>query len=146
MLNNVVLMGRLTDNVDYRQTQGGTNVSRFSLAVQRDFARQGEEKSVDYIDIVAWGKSADFANNYFNKGQLVCVRGRLEARSYDDRNGIRRKSVTVVAENLYFAESKKDSYSQPAANGGSNEPAPSFSNNDDGDFQEVGVVDDDLPF
>ena len=104
MLNSVIMMGRLTDNPELRQTPSGRSVCSFTIAVERTFKAQGAERQTDFFDVVAWGSSADFASKYFNKGQLVAVQGRMETRSYEDRNGVRRKAFNIVAENLHFAE------------------------------------------
>ena len=109
MLNNITLMGRLVANPELRHTSTGLAVTSFTLAVNRDFAKQGEERSTDFIDIVAWRNNAEFAAKYFTKGQLVAVVGSLQTRTYQDKNGMNRKVFEVVADRLHFAESKKDS-------------------------------------
>jgi single-strand DNA-binding protein len=109
MLNRIVLMGRLTREPELRTTQSGTSVVSFSLAVDRDFQRPGEEKQVDFINITAWDKRADFVNRYFRKGQLVAVEGRLQARNYEDRDGNKRTAYEVIADGCHFAERKQDS-------------------------------------
>ena len=150
MLNNITLMGRLVANPELRHTSTGLAVTSFTLAVNRDFARQGEERSTDFIDIVAWRNNAEFAAKYFTKGQLVAVVGSLQTRIYQDKNGMNRKVFEVVADRLHFAESKKDSNSY-AGNTSlveekkGEEKISSFENGDL-DFTELPTSDDDLPF
>ena len=150
MLNNITLMGRLVANPELRHTSTGLAVTSFTLAVNRDFARQGEERSTDFIDIVAWRNNAEFAAKYFSKGQLVAVVGSLQTRTYQDKNGMNRKVFEVVADRLHFAESKKDSsaYAENASLGEekkSENKVSSFENGDL-DFTELPTSDDDLPF
>ncbi|MBR5114047.1 MAG: single-stranded DNA-binding protein [Oscillospiraceae bacterium] len=114
MLNHIVLMGRLTRDPELRHTQQGTSVASFSLAVERDYSsKDGGQKQTDYIDIVAWRSTADFVSRYFTKGQLVAVSGRLQIRDWTDRDGGKRRSAEVVAENVYFAEGKRNRDSAP---------------------------------
>lgn len=109
MLNHIVLMGRLTRDPELRRTQQGTAVVGFSLAVERDFSsKDGREKQTDFIDIVAWRSTAEFVSRYFTKGQLVAVSGRLQIRDWTDRDGGKRRSAEVVADNVYFAEGKRN--------------------------------------
>jgi single-strand DNA-binding protein len=109
MLNKTILMGRLVREPELRTTQGGVSVSTFTLAVERDFQR-GDERQTDFIDIVAWRGTADFVHKYFRKGQLVAVTGRLQSRKWEDKDGNKRVSFEVVAEEVHFAERKQDSY------------------------------------
>lgn len=128
MLNNVTIMGRLTRDPELRRTQGGTAVTSFTMAVDRDFKSQSGEKETDFIDVVAWGKTAEFAANYFTKGRMAIVEGRLQVRGWQDKDGNRRKSVEVVADNVYFADSKREGKKQTA-------PADDFAEiEDDGDL------------
>ncbi len=108
-MNKVVLLGRLTKDVDVRYTQA-TNimVASFSLAVNRRFAKEGEERQADFINIVAWNKTAEFCSKYFKKGQQVGVIGRLQTRNYEDDKGVKHYITEVVAEEVYFADSKKE--------------------------------------
>ena len=109
MLNQVVLMGRLTQDPELRHTQAGTAVTRFTLAVDRDFqSRDGGDKKTDFIDIVAWRNTAEFVSKYFSKGRQAVVSGRLQINDWTDRDGGKRRSAEVVADNVYFADSKKD--------------------------------------
>lgn len=107
-MNKIILMGRLTRDVETRYTQtNNTLVASFGLAVNRRFAQEGQQNA-DFINIVAWGKTGEFCNNYFKKGMQVSVIGRLQIRNYDDENGQKRYVTEVVAEEVYFADSKKD--------------------------------------
>ena len=120
-LNRIVLMGRLTRDPELRRTQSGTPVTSFSLAVDRDFKSQSGEKETDFIDIVAWRNTAEFVCNYFTKGRMAVVEGRLQIRDWKDRDGNNRRSAEVVADNVYFGDSKRDSagggYDAPPAYG-----------------------------
>lgn len=112
MLNNVIIMGRLTRDPELRRTQGGTAVTSFTMAVDRDFKSQSGEKETDFIDVVAWRSTAEFVAKYFTKGRMAVVEGRIQVRDWQDKDGNRRKSVEVVADNVYFADSKRDSKPQ----------------------------------
>ena len=108
MLNHITLMGRLTRDPELRYTSSNTPVASFTLAVDRDYApRDGGERQTDFIDIVAWRQTGEFVSKYFTKGQLAVVSGRLQLRDWTDRDGNKRRSAEVVAENVYFGESKK---------------------------------------
>lgn len=124
MLNKAILMGRLTADPDVRQTPTGVSVATFTLAVDRGYAKQGEERQTDFINIVAWRSTAEFVGKYFKKGQLVAVDGSIRTRNYTDRDGNKKYVTEVVANEVFFAESKRSSdstysapspYSQPAA-------------------------------
>ena len=108
MLNRIIIMGRLTRDPELRRTQSGTAVASFSLAVDRDFKNQNGEKETDFIDVVAWRNSAEFVSRYFTKGRMAVVEGRLQIRPWQDRDGNKRRSAEVVADNVYFGDSKKD--------------------------------------
>ena len=108
-MNKVILMGRLTRDPEQRFTQtNNTLVASFSLAVNRRFARPGEERQADFVNIVAWSKLGEFCSKYFKKGQQVSVVGRLQTRTWDDENGQKHYVTEVVAEEAYFAEGKRD--------------------------------------
>lgn len=113
MLNNITLMGRLTADPDYRTTQSGVALARFSLAVERDYSGSDGERATDFIDIVAWRTTADFVSRYFRKGQLVAVIGSLQSENYTDQSGNKRRSWSVQAQHCYFAEPKRDTQTQP---------------------------------
>ena len=109
MLNHIVLMGRLVRDPELRRTQSGNAVASFRLAVDRDYANQQTgEREADFIDIVAWRSTGEFVSKYFSKGRMAVVAGRLQMRNWTDNNGQKRTSAEVVAENVYFGESKKD--------------------------------------
>lgn len=108
-MNKVILMGRLTRDPEVRYTQtSNTLVASFSLAVNRRFARQGEERQADFINVVAWNKTGEFVSKYFKKGQQVAVVGRLQTRTWDDDQGQKHYVTEVIAEETYFADSKRD--------------------------------------
>ena len=108
-MNKVILMGRLTRDPEVRYTQtNNTLVASFSLAVNRRFVRQGEERQADFINIVAWSKLGEFCSKYFKKGQQVGIVGRIQTRTWEDEQGQKRYVTEVVAEEAYFADSKRD--------------------------------------
>jgi single-strand DNA-binding protein len=108
MLNSVIMMGRLTADPELRQTPQGVNVCSFTIAVDRSFVKQGEQRQADFFDVVAWRGQADFVSRFFRKGQMIAVQGRMETKQYEDKNGVKRKAYTIVADSLHFCESKKD--------------------------------------
>ena len=115
MLNKIFLMGRLTRDPELRKTKSGTPVASFSLAVDRDYKGQGGERETDFIDCTAWRGTAEFVSNYFTKGRMAVVEGRLQVTDYKDRDGNSRRSWTVVADNVYFGDSKRVSGSDTEA-------------------------------
>ena len=115
MLNVVAIMGRLVADPELRTTQSGTNVCSFRIACDRNFARQGEQRQADFIDIVAWRQQAEFVSKYFQKGSLIAIEGSLQTRQYQDKNGNNRTAVEVVANNVNFAGSKSNGSNQGAA-------------------------------
>lgn len=117
MLNKIIIMGRLTRDPELRHTGTGTAVAAFSLAVDRDFKAQSGEKETDFIDVVAWRNLGVFVSKYFTKGRMAVVEGRLQIRDWVDQNGGKRRSAEVVAENIYFGDSKKVSDSDTPAAG-----------------------------
>lgn len=108
MLNKIVVMGRLTRDPELRRTQSGLSVTSFSVACDRDFKSQSGEKETDFIDIVAWRTTAEFVCKYFSKGRMAVVEGRLQIRDWQDNNGNKRRSAEIVADNVYFGDSKRD--------------------------------------
>ena len=139
-MNKVVLMGRLTRDPEVRYTKtNNTMVASVSLAVNRRFAAAGEERQADFINIVAWSKTGEFCSKYFKKGQQVGIIGRIQTRTWDDENGQTRYATEVVAEEAYFADSKRDG----DTSGFENNFGTTMSNNTE--FQ-VDSSDDDLPF
>ena len=166
MLNRIVLMGRLTRDPELRKTQSDTPVCSFSLAVDRDYKRDGE-KETDFIDVVAWRSTAEFVSRYFAKGRMAVVEGRLQIRDWQDNNGNKRRSAEIVADNVYFGDSKRDGdgggyqqggyapqggypqqsqgYGAPGGSYGGTAPG-GYPASDYGDFSEVGEDDGELPF
>ncbi len=109
MLNKSIVMGRLTRDPELRRTQSGTAVTSFTVACDRDFKdRNSGEKATDFIDVVAWRQTAEFACNYFAKGRMAIVEGRLQIRDWKDKDGNNRRSAEIIADNIYFGDSKKD--------------------------------------
>ena len=162
MLNHIVIMGRLTKDPELRTTQSGVSVTSFTLAVDRDFKnRDSGEKSTDFIDVVAWRQTAEFVCKYFSKGRMAVAEGRLQIRDWKDRDGNNRRSAEIVADNVYFGDSKRDNggsdygspppYGMPAASygaGGSSAPggyAPPGGGESEG-FSDMDDDDGDLPF
>ena len=107
MLNKVVIMGRFTKDPELRRTGSGTAVTSFSLACDRDFKSQSGDKETDFIEVVAWKNTAEFVSKYFSKGRMAVVEGRLQIRDWTDKAGNKRTTAEVVAENVYFADSKR---------------------------------------
>lgn len=131
MLNHIVLMGRLTKDPELRRTGSGVAVTSFTLAVDRDFKSQDGQKHTDFIDVTCWRNTAEFASKYFAKGRMAVASGRLEIRDWTDKDGNKRRSAEVVADNVYFADSKRE--------GGEFQV---IENDDANPFEE----DEDLPF
>ena len=145
MLNHIVIMGRLVRDPELRRTQSGTSVCSFTLACDRDFkSRDGGEKETDFIDCVAWRSTAEFVCKYFAKGRMAVASGRLQLRDWTDREGNKRRSAEIVADNVYFADSKREQeppeVSHDAAGGfptGSDLPQgfmPNFGDDSEGDL------------
>ena len=157
MLNKVIIMGRLARDPELRRTQSGVSVTSFRIACDRDFKSQSGEKETDWIDVVAWRNTAEFVSKYFQKGRMAIVEGRLQTRDWTDKDGNRRVAVEVVADNVYFGESRRESsggdygssynpgnYSAPAYNTPQTGYAAPMSST--GDFAEINEEDGDLPF
>ena len=152
MLNKIVIMGRLTRDPELRRTQSGTAVTSFSIACDRDFKSPSGEKETDFIDVVAWRNTAEFVSKYFAKGRMAVVEGRLQIRDWTDREGNKRRSAEVYADNVYFGDSRRDSapggYDAPPAYGS----APAYSAPNSGysaapsGFAELDDQDGELPF
>lgn len=109
MYNRTILIGRLTADPELKQTPSGVAVTSFSLAVNRSYTPKGGEKQTDFIDIVAWRNTAEFVCRYFTKGKAILVEGSIQTRSYEDKNGNKRKAIEVVADSAHFVESKQNS-------------------------------------
>lgn len=142
MLNKIIIMGRLTRDPELRRTGSGTAVTSFSLAIDRDFKGQNGEKETDFVDVVCWRATAEFVSKYFTKGRMAIVEGRLQIRDWTDKDGNKRRSAEVVADNVYFGDSKRDDSGgyHTAAYGA---PAPVDAHSD---FAEIGEEDSELPF
>ncbi len=142
MLNHITIMGRMTRDPELRRTGSGIAVTSFTLAVERDFSpKDGGERETDFIDVVCWRSTAEFVQKYFAKGSMAIASGRLQIRSWTDKDGNKRRSAEVLADNVYFGESKKSegytgSYSTPAsANDSPSVPAQDFAPIEDDDAQ-----------
>lgn len=125
-LNHITIMGRLTKDVELRRTPSGVAVASFTLAVDRDFKKKGGEKETDFIECVAWRNPAEFVDKYFSKGRVAVVSGRLQIRSWQDKDGNKRKTAEVVAEDVYFGDSKTNNFDTIPANTGSDFPVLDF--------------------
>jgi single-strand DNA-binding protein len=153
MLNEIIVMGRLCADPELRRTNTGTAVTSFTLACDRDFKGQDGEKETDFIDVVAWRQTGEFVSKYFTKGRMAVVEGRLQIRDWTDKDGNKRRAAEVVADNVYFGDTKRDNeggsyqggyqggYSRPAA-------APDYGMPSHADDQFSDLTDDDgeLPF
>ena len=155
MLNHITIMGRLTRDPELRRTGSGVAVASFTVAVDRDFGgRDGGEKETDFIDCVAWRQTGEFVSKYFTKGRMIVVSGRLQIRSWTDKDGNKRRTAEVVADNCYFGDSKREgdsgsafggnSYSAPSGNGFGGYSAPA--GNPASDFAMLDDDDAQLPF
>lgn len=146
MLNRVILMGRLVADPELKTTPAGVSVTSFRIAVERSYAKAGEERQTDFINIVCWRNTAEFVCKYFPKGSLIALEGQLQTRTYQDKDGSSRCAVEVVADAVSFTgekferqESKPQGYPVPTA-------APTvYASGNDRDFEEM-PLDDDLPF
>lgn len=147
MLNNVVLMGRLTADPELRQTGSGVEVTSFTIAIDRAFVRQGEERQTDFINCVAWRQNAKFISSYFRKGQMIAVTGSIQTRNYEDKNGNKRVATDIVVNSASFCGSKSENSSAPSQRDSVpySAPAASYSTAVASDFEEL-QGDDDLPF
>ena len=144
MLNVVVLSGRLTQDPELKTTPNGISVCSFSIAVERRF-KSGEERQSDFINIVTWRSSAEFVSKYFKKGQMIAIRGSIQTRRYQDKDGNNRTAFEGVADDVQFADfARREGDSAPAAAPAAT-PA-SYSNASAGDFTSIDDVDEDLPF
>ncbi len=158
-MNKVILMGRLTRDPEMRQSQQGTSVVSFSLAVDRRFAKEGQQQA-DFISCVAWSRLAEFICKYFQKGSMIAVSGRLQSRTYDDKDGRRQYVTEVVVEDAYFTGSRSEtntagsqsdfqqpsSYQRPAQQSTPSSTAPNFDEFEAMGFSAMDGSEDDLPF
>lgn len=144
MLNCAVIMGRLTATPELRTTGTGISVTSFTVAVDRNFAKPGEERQTDFINVVAWRGTADFVTRFFQKGQMIAVQGAIQTRNYEDKNGNKRTAFEIVADNVSFCGSKSESgsFSQPQAAA----PAVSYQSADAGSFSVLPDDSQGFPF
>ena len=141
MLNKIIIMGRLTIDPELRRTGSGTAVTSFSLACDRDFKSQSGEKETDFIEVVAWKNTAEFVSKYFSKGRMAVVEGRLQIRAWTDKDGGKRRSAEVVADNVYFADSKRSE-----SNDNQKENFNALSGRLSDDFVPISEEDGEIPF
>lgn len=146
MINSVIIMGRLTADPELRTTQSGINVTSFSVAVDRRYAKGDNAQKTDFINVVAWRNTAEFITNYFHKGSMIAIRGSIQTRNYEDKTGAKRTAFEIIADEVSFCGSKSESAGgynrEPAENSA---PAASFSTADADDFSTIDA-DEDLPF
>lgn len=141
-LNNVTLMGRLTYSPELKSTPSGVSVLRFQIACDRNYQAQGQERQADFIDCLAWRSTAEFISRFFHRGDMIGVEGSIQTSNFTDKDGNKRKSVDVVANNVSFCGSKQQSNSNPNLN----VAPPTYASADNSDFEEIVDEDDDLPF
>ena len=141
MLNKIIIMGRLTIDPELRRTGSGTAVTSFSMACDRDFKSQSGDKETDFIEVVAWKNTAEFVSKYFSKGRMAAVEGRLQIRDWTDKDGGKRRSAEVVADNVYFADSKRSE-----SNDNQRENFNALSGRLNDDFVPASEEDGELPF
>lgn len=147
MLNVAIIMGRLTAAPELRTTASGLSVTSFSVAVDRSY-KAGEERQTDFINVVAWRQTAEFVSRYFQKGSMIAVRGRIQQRNYEDKNGNKRTAFEIVADEVSFCGSKAETGTGGARPGDQParvQPAASFATGGADDFEEI-PISDDLPF
>lgn len=141
MLNKIIIMGRLTRDPELRRTGSGTAVTSFSMACDRDFKSQSGDKETDFIEVVAWKNTAEFVSKYFSKGRMAVVEGRLQIRDWTDKAGNKRTTAEVVADNVYFADSKRSE-----SNDNQKENFNALSGRLSDDFVPISEEDGELPF
>ncbi len=130
MLNHITIMGRLTRDPELRRTGSGIAIASFTLAVDRDYSpKEGTERETDFIDCVAWRQTGEFVSKYFTKGRMAVVSGRLQIRSWTDKDGNKRRTAEVVADNVYFGDSKRDSDNSGSSYGGNTYGGGNYGNN-----------------
>lgn len=146
MLNRVILMGRLVADPELKTTQSGLSVTSFRIAVERSYAKAGEERQTDFINIVCWRNTAEFVCKYFPKGSLIALEGQLQTRTYQDKDGTTRYMVEVLADKVSFTGEKQDKQeSKPQSYPKQTGTPVAYSNGSDRAFEEM-PIDDDLPF
>ena len=127
MINKVIIMGRITHDLEIRQSQGGTAVLSFTVAVERGYVKQGEERQTDFINCVAWRQQAEFIEKYFSKGRMIAIEGNLRTRTYDDKNGAKHYVTEVFVDNVSFTGEKASGGQPSNSNYSSSYPKPSNS-------------------
>ena len=149
MLNRAILMGRITKSPQLKNTQSGVPVIQISVAVDRDYTPKGQEKQTDFISVVAWRGTAEFISKHFEKGQLIALTGSIQTRSYTDNQGNKRSVTEVIADQAYFAGSKKESGNLASRESGA-DTVPAYESRLPadalGDFEEIDTDDSELPF
>lgn len=149
MLNRAILMGRITKSPELKNTQSGVPVIQISIAVDRDYTPKGQEKQTDFINVVAWRGTAEFIAKHFEKGQLIALTGSIQTRSYTDSQGNKRSVTEVIADQAYFAGSKKESGNRASRESGA-DTVPAYESRLPaealGDFEEIDTDDSELPF
>lgn len=138
MLNKSIIMGRLVADPEIRTTQNGVSVASLRVAVDRDYTPKGEERQTDFINVTAWRQTAEFISRYFSKGRMIVAEGRLQVRNYEDKSGNKRTAYEIVADNVYFGDSKSESGSTQA------KKTVALTVDDLEDFEDVD--DDEMPF
>ena len=145
MLNHIVIMGRLTRDPELRRTGSGVAVTSFSVAVDRDFSnKESGERETDFIDIVAWRQTAEFVSKHFTKGRMAVVEGRLQIRDYTNKDGQKRRVAEIVADNIYFGDSKRDNDGEGSAYNDSPSYADGYGAGND--WREIDEGDGECPF
>ena len=148
MLNHITIMGRLTRDPELRRTGSGVAVASFTVAVDRDYKSEGQDKETDFIDCVAWRGTGEFVSKYFHKGSMIVVDGRLQIRQWTDKDGNKRRTAEILADNIYFGDSKKSDSSSTGGDYGSNSYGGEYSgyNTPGNDYAELDDDDAQLPF
>ena len=147
-MNQIVIMGRMTRDPELRQTPNGISVASFTLAVDRGYTpRDGSERQTDFIDVVAWRNTAEFVSKYFVKGQMAAVTGRLQIRDWTDKDGNKRRSAEVIADSIFFTESKRSREASVGQADARDDYGGGFSTPiENSEFAELDMDDDELPF
>ena len=141
MLNTAIIMGRICNDIELRQTPSSVSVTRFTVAVDRAYTKQGEEKKTDFINVICWRQTAEFVSRYFKKGSMIAIQGSIQTGSYE-KDGIKRNTFEIVADNVSFCGRKEDGQSN---NSSQNESQATETANNSNDFMAISD-DDDLPF
>lgn len=147
MLNQIVIMGRMTGDAELRTTSNGTSVTSFTVAVDRQFQKADSEKVTDFVPVVAWRGLAEFVTKYFGKGRMICVQGSLQTRKYTDKNGENRTAYEILAEHIHFTGEKKEAQSGAQSERATHEPIVEMPKST-APYSDYGEIDDsdDLPF